>query len=105
MTQFLDGPAEGATLFMKRAPLYLRAVRDPDGKWDALDRLDDAPAAGEEIAVYRRAGATTTMHIRGGRRSGGCGFFKGGEYRLVEPAPQDADVRGTAAWRAWCQVQ
>lgn len=53
MTRFIDGPAEGVTLMLKRTPVYLRVVRNRQGKWDALDQLDDSPASDEEIFVYR----------------------------------------------------
>ena len=41
--RFLDGPAKGAILDLRRAPLFLRVVSDvDDGTIDALDRLDGA---------------------------------------------------------------
>lgn len=99
MTRFLDGPAAGEVLFLKRAPMYLRAVQDAGGKWDALDLLDDAPAPDERIVVYRIEGEPSYCHIN--MRGKGGGVFHGGTYRLISPQPQDEDVRTIAAWRAW----
>lgn len=101
MTRFLDGPAEGQVLMLKRAPIYLRAVRSADGKWDALDQLDDVPRSGETIAVYKLEGEPTMCHINRARSAGGGGFFRGGAYRVVAEQPSDDQVRSTAAWRAW----
>jgi hypothetical protein len=108
VTRFLDGPAAGTTLYLKRAPVYLRAVQGPAGPthagdWDALDQLEDEPRSSERIVVYRLEGEPTFCHInRGGR---GSGFYRGGAYRVVEPQPTDLEVRSTAAWRAWVSVQ
>jgi hypothetical protein len=105
VTQFLDGPAAGSTLFLKRAPTYLRAVRGADGTWDALDQLSDVPRPGESIVVYRLEGEPTFCHINRDRRHGGSGVFRGGRYRVVEPQPSDVEVRETDAWRRWVGVQ
>jgi len=43
MTRFLDGPAQGETLMLRRAPILLRVTRDPMGNFDGLDQLDDRP--------------------------------------------------------------
>ena len=103
MTRFLNGPAAGTTLMLRRAPDYLRAVRDiPGGTWDALDQLDDVADPAEEIAVYRLEGEPTWIHVR---RAKGGGVFRGGAYRLVDPAPPDDQVRTTKAWRTWTRAQ
>lgn len=107
MIKFLDGPAAGVTLMLARAPVFLRVVRSPGGKWDALDQLDDAPRPREEIHVYRVVGTPTSMHVSyrgsGGRRAGG--WFYHGEYAYVPEQPADGEVRETAAWRAWTEAQ
>jgi hypothetical protein len=36
MTKFTNGPAAGTVLSLRRSPLFLRAVQDAEGKWDAL---------------------------------------------------------------------
>ena len=73
MTTFLDGPAQGQTLTLSRAPYFLRAVVS-GGKWDALDGLEDKPADREMIFVYRLAGQPGMAMMDGtgpdGRRRG-----------------------------------
>ena len=109
MTTFIDGPAQGTTLFLRRAPHYLRVVQGPDGPTqagtiDALDQLDDTPAANERIAVYEMVSGPTHVHInRRGRH--GCAWYRGGAYRLVAAQPADRIVRDTACWRAWVSEQ
>ena len=109
MTRFLDGPAQGVTLYLKRAPVYLRAVQGPDGPthtgdWDALDQLDDSPRSGERVVVYRLEGEPTWMHVnRRGRH--GSGVFRGGNYRVVTPQPAEDQVRSTSAWQRWVAEQ
>lgn len=44
MSNFIDGPAKGVHLSLRRSPMFLRAVCEPNGKWDALDQLTDTPA-------------------------------------------------------------
>lgn len=43
MTTFTDGPAAETVLELRRAPKFLRVVRDADGTVDALDQLNDTP--------------------------------------------------------------
>ena len=49
MTRFLDGPAAGVLLALRRAPLYLRVVYHAkrEEPWDALDQLADVPGEHE----------------------------------------------------------
>lgn len=107
MIRFLDGPAAGRSLMLRRAPLYLRAVWDAvNQKWDALDQLTDLPAPGEMIVVYRRTGEPSAAFIdwtEKGRRRGGC--FAVAEYALVSDQPDDATTRLTKSWRKWCWAQ
>jgi hypothetical protein len=100
MTRFLDGPAKGVTLLLHRAPRILRAVRDPGGKWDALDQLGDVPEPNEAIYIYLLAGRPAVAHISLSRGRGG--FYPLAEYRYsaVQPGPE-VDVRDTAGWRRW----
>lgn len=37
MVRFLDGPAAGLVLWLRRAPLYLRVTLDARAHFDALD--------------------------------------------------------------------
>jgi hypothetical protein len=71
---FVDGPAEGESLDLRRAPYFLRVVRGIDGKWDALDQLDDDPAMGETIFIYKARAVTGIF----------CGRGKGNSGRMVE---------------------
>ena len=101
MTQLHGGPADGVVLMLQRAPTYLRAVCIPGGDWDALDQLNDAPKADEQITVYALDGEAGRMHVRA---RGGCQWYTTAEYRVVDPQPDDAAVRDTASWRTWCSV-
>lgn len=103
MTKFLDGPAAGVTLLLQRTPSLLRVVRDTKGKWDALDKLDDTPTAGEAITVYRLSGGRGVCHLNFGRGRGG--FYAFAEYVLHSEQPDDQTARDTARWRAWVMEQ
>lgn len=104
MTTFEDGPAAGVVLELRRAPLFLRAVRTPGGAWDALDELEDLPAADETIAVYARQGAPGRIHVDPARPRRAV-WLAVAWYRVVTPAPPDAEIRDTARWRQWCTRQ
>ena len=84
MIRLLDGPAAGSYA-VKRAPLYLRAVVDPDGKKDVLDQLDDEPDGIEKIHVYRRVTEAGSVHLNfgGGKRGRATGFYATGDYDHV----------------------
>jgi hypothetical protein len=103
MTRFVDGPAAGVTLMLRRAPMLLRAVRAADGTWDALDQLEDTPRADETVVVYRMARGPFAMHVNRDRRHGGCAWYRGGEYVALDPQPPTTTVRDTETWRAWAQ--
>lgn len=98
MTKFLDGPAEGVVLALKRAPLLLRVTRSPAGEWDALDQLNDTPNADETLVAYHLVSGPCMVHVNMGRR--GCGWYQLGEYRVVATQPTDAEMRTTVAWRS-----
>jgi hypothetical protein len=103
VTSFIDGPAAGITLALRRAPTFLRVVRDAHGVWDALDQLADAPAEGDEVLAYQRCGEAGSIHIDGtdkrGRRVGT--WFAFAQYKYAEPRPDRAVMVSTEAWRAW----
>lgn len=99
MTRFEDGPAEGLSLILKRAPKFLRAVKNREGTWDALDQLDDAPEVDEQLFAYERHGGEIRGFIDGPKFRG---MFAGGVYRFVAEQPDDIVMRDTDAWRAWC---
>ncbi len=115
MTNFLDGPAAGITLMLRRAPLFLRVTYDKTfasavckkgrTEWDALDMLDDTPAAHEFLYAYRREGNAGSVHIDGrdsktGRRFGRT--YTTAEYVLVQEQPDDETMRSAEKWQAWC---
>lgn len=105
MIKFLDGPAAGVTLLLHRAPLFLRAVRDAQGDWDALDQPDDTPKPEETVVVYRRKGDSFTVHMDRrvkGRRVGE--WYSGGEYELAKDQPPDEVLRDNGAWQKWTTV-
>lgn len=104
MTRFLDGPAAGVTLMLKRAPRLLRVVRAAGGEWDALDQFEDTPGSEEAITVYRMVSGPTWMHVNRGRKSGGSGVFRGGEYRVLTEQPADDILRDRLKWQTWAQA-
>ena len=101
MTHFLDGPAAGKNLMLKRTPIFLRAVVDEAGKWDALNELGDKPLAGETCYAYRTPGPRGTAHVNMGRKGGG--FYPITDYTLVPEQPSQEVMRDEAAWAEWCQ--
>lgn len=106
LVRFADGPAQHTSLQLARCPLFLRVVRDVEGRWDALDLLDDEPRPGETITVYRLRSSDGTCHIdftEGGRRKGK--WLRMATYALSPAQPDEATVRSTAAWRKWCEAQ
>lgn len=102
MIEFLDGPAAGQVLQLRRAPMLLRVVQSRRGAWDALDQLDDEPQATERIYIYRRCvlKPVSKVHVLCSPRKG-SGFYWMASYRYLPDQPSDADVRSTAAWQAW----
>jgi len=111
MVTFTDGPAASTVLQLRRAPPFLRVVRPPgdapgEEEWDALDQPEDEPRPDETVFAYRRVGKAGSVHlcVRGKGR-GRSGWYATGEYAFVEPQPDEATLRETAAWRAWCESQ
>jgi hypothetical protein len=99
----IDGPAVMRFFPCRRAPLLLRVTLAPDGTWDVLDQLGDAPAPGEQLYCYALVGPRGAVHIdfargRGRNRSA---WYATGKYRYFEPQPDQATMRDNAAWRAW----
>jgi hypothetical protein len=107
VTRFEDGPAQNTALSLRRAPYYLRVVMK-DGKFDALDQLEDTPAADEQITVYFLKSNDGFVHVDGrdpktGKRFGRTETMA--TYKLCPVQPDDATVRSTMLWQAWCQEQ
>ena len=100
---FHGGPAEGTKLAFSRFPLYLRVVVDANDKVDVLDQLADTPRDNETIHAYRMLLRAKNMGIACGR--GGCKPIIDGAYRYVEAQPEDATMRDSAMWAAWCRAE
>lgn len=103
MTNFIDGPAQFKTLACRRAPFFLRVVFDPhgDGTWDALDQLDDEPAASEKIYVYQLVEKPAACFVRATTGGGPRPYAK---YRLVVEQPDDKVLRNAPLWHAWVEA-
>lgn len=107
MIRFIDGPAAGQVLTLKRLPLMLRVVQDSlTGKWDALDQLADVPNPSERIYVYRSWGEPSVAFVdyrgKGGRREG-CRVLMG-VYRFWPEQPTEEVLRSNPDWQAWCEA-
>lgn len=100
MTKFLDGPAKGQVLMLKRAPMFLRVTRAGD-KWDALDLLGESPQPEETLFAYELAVSRGVAHIN----MGGCGsgYYTMADYRQVLPQPDQLVMRNLPAWEDWCR--
>jgi hypothetical protein len=106
MIKFLDGPAKGTELNLRRAPVLLRVVIDRDGKVDALDQLDDLPTPTEKMYVYIIIPHTLTTGIACSRRRGeGCVPLLNADYKLYGTQPTDEQMRDGHQWRAWTEKQ
>lgn len=81
MTTFVDGPAKGKNLSLKRAPRFLRVVCE-GSTWDALDQPDDTPKETEKLFAYEIVGEPYRVHLHcsGGRG----GFYQCGSYKSVK---------------------
>lgn len=99
MTRLNGGPAAGQILLLQRAPLFLRVTQNADGRWDALDQIDDTPAFDERIHAYVRTGVSGSAHINLGRKGGmWCAVS---EYRYMEEQPPDEVMRHNNRWQEW----
>ena len=97
MTSFLDGPAKGQTLMLKRCARFLR-VTDANGKWDALDAWEDSPRPEEKLYCYALHGKPGGAFIDG---TGIRGFYAIAEYQFVEPQPDESTMRDDTKWHLW----
>lgn len=100
MTTFEDGPAQGQTLKLHRAPYFLRVTLDGN-QFDALDLLNDSPRLAEAIFVYRVSAVPGAIHLNTGRKPGG-GFYTLATYHLFERQPSDEVMRNSDLWEEWC---
>jgi hypothetical protein len=107
MVRFENGPAAGAVLELRRAPLYLRVTTTPDGTVDALDQLSDVPRPEETLMAYRRTGGLTTGFLdytdAQGRRRGRP--FVSATYAVVPEQPGQDVMRDRELWCAWATAE
>jgi hypothetical protein len=105
-TTFIDGPAAGAGMNLRRAPVFLRVVEviEQMGTFDALDQLEDEPREGERVHVYRMLAGTRGSAFVCGRGSGASGHYEWGIYAHLADVDGE-QLRDTAAWRAWVEAQ
>lgn len=99
MVKFLDGPAAGECLALRRAPSLLRVVKGPR-EWDALDQLNDVPKRNERVYAYRLKGKALPVRLNA---RGCCGWYQLADYIYEADQPADAVMRDTVKWREWCQ--
>lgn len=105
MTSFLDGPAAGQSLMLKRAPIFLRVTHD--GKdFDALDQPGDEARPGEKLLAYQltRVPGHCHMLIRG-KGKGASGFYTMATYRYCSDQPDQPTLRDNSRWQTWCEAQ
>lgn len=103
MTTFIDGPAAGQNLALRRKVKFLRVVFDEQArKWDALDQPTDEPRAEETVYAYVMHEDLGMCHIRSSK-PGGSGFFSIASYRMVKNQPPDDTLRNRAKWVEWCE--
>jgi hypothetical protein len=102
MSKFHQGPADGHSLMLARAPRFLRVVVGPNNKIDALDQLGDSPEENEEIHVYEIQTEPIRVHINRGR--GKSGWYQIADYAHFPEQPADHEVRTHGAWEAWVQA-
>lgn len=81
MTTFIDGPAKGQHLLLKRSPQRLVVVFDGN-RWDALDQPWDKIEPGEQSFVYEISRRIGNCHIN--RAGGRGGFYPITEYKLAQ---------------------
>lgn len=104
MIRFLDGPAEGTVLELRRAPVLLRVAIEGDTV-DALDQLSDTPKEGEILYVYRLEGKAGSYHllVRGPKARERRGWWATGDYvhLPMDDQPDQETLRDTKRWQQW----
>lgn len=101
MTRFVDGPAKGKTLMLKRAPVFLRVVQNSKtGAIDALDQEHDVAGPDENLFAYQLTAMPARAFIDGPKISG-C--YPIASYQLVERPPTTNEMRSNAGWILWVE--
>lgn len=86
----------------KRAPVFLRAVKDKSGKMDALDQVNDTPAENESVFVYEQQGEVGTVHLNYGGGRGG--WYAMASYHYLPDVDGEA-LRDNKAWQVWATAR
>jgi len=103
-TKFLDGPAAGQVLMIRRAPMFLRVVFNHGTKqWDALDQLADKPHPSETVYAYQLVENRGVIHICSRGKRGASGYFAMADYAVVGLQPDRETMRLNTKWQAWCE--
>lgn len=107
MSKFHGGPADGRSLTLRRAPVFLRVVIDADGSVDALDQLDDFPASTEALHVYQKTSHPIVVFACRRSKGKGCSHSVDADYEYYanQPSRDECDIRHTKEWREWCQAE
>jgi|SRR6185437_13971213 len=106
LVTFLDGPLAGTpSLILKRAPMFLRGVRDISGKTDALDQLSDMLGAREQAFAYKWESAESVGMFICKRGGGGGQIDQQVRYRYVADQPAAEVLASNIEWAAWCRKQ
>ncbi len=101
MIELKGGVCEG-TYMVKRAPIYLRAVIDNEGKRDVLDLLEDTPKENESVHIYRLEGEAGVVHLNFGGGKGG--WYALGNYHHM-PNIEGEFLRSNNEWQKWALAQ
>ena len=104
MLNLIDGPCKG-TYLVKRAPVFLRAVKGKDnaGNTDVLDQVEDTPSSAESVYVYQLQGEAGWIHLLRSPRSR-SGFYATGEYKYLLDVDGEA-LRDNSTWQEWVTTQ
>jgi len=101
MVEFIDGPAVGKFLDLKRAPAFIRLTED-NGKFGALDQIGDEPKASENITVYILTSPVQRYHLkRSGKYKGQSGWKIRARYKQHSEQPEDGILRDNEQWQSW----
>lgn len=105
MVEFIDGPAKGAKLNLRRTPKFLRVVIDVTGNVDALDLKTDRAQNNEKVYAYRAVdGSQQSGFLCGcGKPVGGCVLFCRAVYNICKEQPDDCIMRHRALWEQWVE--
>lgn len=101
MIKFIDGPARGIELNLRRAPKYLRVVIDDSGIVDALDQKQDVAKPNEKIFAYVMTLQGATRFRCGTKR--GCIVEVDAQYRYCNKQPSDKIARNLKSWEIWVE--